>query len=165
MAWRCFSKCCCGRLLFSLIAWLLWRYRDWLSAFAGRMRLPQRQQQPPPQQLFGLEVAPQSLPADIPGEVERLWDDQPRAALGLLYRALLSRMLHEQRLPLNSAHTEAEVLQLVQALAAKRPQSLQPGPDRPLAEPRLRPSAAASQRSNRGLCSAWRQLFEQEAQA
>ncbi|MDX1298168.1 MAG: DUF4129 domain-containing protein [Pseudomonas sp.] len=150
--------------LFGLLTWLLWRYRDWLSTFAGRMRLPQRQQHQPPQQLFGLEVAPQSLPADIPGEVERLWDAQPRAALGLLYRALLSRLLHEQRLPLKSAHTEAEVLQLVQALEQQNlshfSQTLT-GHWQNLAYGHQLPPPALKL----SLCGAWRQLFEQEAQA
>jgi hypothetical protein len=102
--------------LFALVALLVWRYRDWLAAFSGRLGLPQRRPQAPPSQLFGLEVAPESLPEDVAGEVERLWAEQPRAALGLLYRALLSRLLHDYRLPLKSAHTEAEVLHLVQGL-------------------------------------------------
>lgn len=150
-------------MLFGLIAWLLWRYRDWLSTFAGRIRLPQRQHYQPPEQLFGLELAPQSLPADIPGEVERLWDEQPRAALGLLYRALLSRLLHEQRLPLQSAHTEAEVLQLVQALERKELSQFSQGLThhwQNLAYGHRLPPAALKQ----SLCSAWRRLFEQGVQ-
>ncbi|MBU0900551.1 MAG: DUF4129 domain-containing protein [Gammaproteobacteria bacterium] len=150
--------------LFSLIAWLVWRYRDWLNAFAGRLRLPRARTYQPPAQLFGLEVAPQSLPADIPGEVERLWDEQPRAALGLLYRALLSRMLHEQRLPLKSAHTEAEVLQRVQALQQQElsqfSQTLTHHWQNLAYGHRLPPAALKPE-----LCGAWRRLFEQEAQA
>ena len=102
--------------LLTLAALLVWRYRDWLGAFAGRLGLPARRPAVAPSQLFGLEVAPQSLPADVAGEVERLWSEQPRAALGLLYRALLSHLLHDHRLPLRSSHTEAEVLHLVQGL-------------------------------------------------
>jgi hypothetical protein len=102
--------------LLGLAALLVWRYRQWLGAFAGRLGLPQRTTTPPSRQLFGLEVAPESLPADVAGTVERLWTEQPRAALGLLYRALLSRLLDDYRLPLNSAHTESEVLRLVQGL-------------------------------------------------
>jgi len=61
-------------------------------------------------------VTPQSLPEDVAGTVEQLWAEQPRAALSLLYRALLSRLLDDYRLPLNSAHTESEVLRLVENL-------------------------------------------------
>jgi hypothetical protein len=102
--------------LLGLAALLIWRYRQWLGAFAGRISLAQRAATPPSSQLFGLEVTPQSLPADVAGAVERLWAEQPRAALGLLYRALLSHLLHDYRLPLHSAHTEREVLRLVEDL-------------------------------------------------
>jgi hypothetical protein len=102
--------------LLGLAALLAWRYRQWLGAFAGRLRLAQRAVTPPNRQLFGLEVAPESLPADVAGTVERLWAEQPRAALGLLYRALLSRLLDDYRLPLHGAHTESEVLRLVEGL-------------------------------------------------
>ncbi|HEX5844173.1 MAG TPA: DUF4129 domain-containing protein [Pseudomonas sp.] len=150
--------------LFGLLAWLLWRYREWLNAFAGRLKLPQRHAPQAPSQLFGLEVAPQSLPADIPGEVERLWDQQPRAALGLLYRALLSRLLHEQRLALHSSHTEAEVLQLVQGLQqhslSQFSQTLTRHWQNLAYGHRLPPPALKQE-----LCDAWRSLFEQGAQA
>ena len=99
-----------------LVALLLWRYREWLSIFAARLGLPQRPVREMPSQLFGLELAPESLPADVAGEAERLWAEQPREALGLLYRALLSRLLHDFRLPLKGSHTEGEVLRLVETL-------------------------------------------------
>ncbi|SFP63850.1 DUF4129 domain-containing protein [Pseudomonas borbori] len=102
--------------LLGLAALLIWRYRQWLGAFVGRLGLAQRAAAPPTRQLFGLEVAPESLPADVAGTVERLWAEQPRAALGLLYRALLSRLLDDYRLPLHGAHTEREVLRLVEGL-------------------------------------------------
>ncbi len=102
--------------LLALLLLLGWRYREWLQVFAVRLPRLRRREQAPPRQLFGLELAPESLPADVAGAAERLWAEQPRAALGLLYRALLSRLLHDYRLPLTSAHTEAEVLGLVQTL-------------------------------------------------
>ena len=144
--------------LFTGIAVLLWRYREWLQLYAGRLDRPLRKPQAPPEILFGLSVAPDSLPADVAGEVERLWTIQPRQALGLLYRALLSRLLHEWQLPLKNAHTENEALQLIAALeqpsltrfAAVLTQHWQnlayghrPPPDTARAE----------------LCSAWRELF------
>ncbi|SEQ56494.1 protein of unknown function [Pseudomonas cuatrocienegasensis] len=97
----------------ALIGLLLWRYRQWLHLFASRLRPPSPVRRDAPTQLFGLDVAPERLPDDIAAEAERLWREQPRAALGLLYRALLSRLLHQHHLPLTSAHTEGEVLEQV----------------------------------------------------
>ncbi|GIZ11271.1 DUF4129 domain-containing protein [Pseudomonas sp. NCCP-436] len=102
--------------LAALITYALWRYKHWLLAFGERLGLPQRHRASPPEQLFGLELTPESLPQDVASEAEHLWAEQPRAALGLLYRALLSRLLHEQQLPLKSSHTEGEVLQLITGL-------------------------------------------------
>jgi hypothetical protein len=100
--------------LCGLVGLLLWRYRQWLALFSPPRGPRQSPSQQRPAQLFGLQVRPESLPDDIAGSVERLWDEQPREALGLLYRALLSRLLGDFRLPLKSAHTEGEVLQLVE---------------------------------------------------
>jgi hypothetical protein len=117
-----------------------------------------------PSQLFGLELAPESLPDDVAGEAERLWAEQPREALGLLYRALLSRLLHDFRLPLKGSHTEGEVLQLVERLEreelsrfsqvlTRHWQNLAYGH-------RLPP-----ENLKRGLCEGWRRLFAQGAAA
>lgn len=147
--------------LFTGIAVLLWRYREWLQLYTGRLGPTPRKSQDPPAVLFGLAVAPASLPVDVAGEVERLWSLQPRQALGLLYRALLSRLLHERQLPLKNAHTESEALQLIAAL--EQPsltrfatvltyhwQNLAYGHQAP-------PDAARDE-----LCSAWRELFGTE---
>ena len=147
--------------LLLIVALLLWRYREWLQTFAGRLNLPRRHREVAPTQLFGLEVAPESLPADVASSVEALWDNQPREALGLLYRALLSRLLHEFRLPLKSSHTEGEVLQLIQGLEqdalsqfssvlTRHWQNLAYGHRLPPAK--LKPA----------LCDGWRRLFPRE---
>ena len=100
--------------LFGLTGWLLWRYRDWIKLYVNpRQTLRFRQGQPAPSALFGLDVQPESLPPDVIAEVQRLWHDHPREALGLLYRAFLSRLLHERQLPLKSSHTEGEILELL----------------------------------------------------
>ncbi|MBA1272085.1 DUF4129 domain-containing protein [Stutzerimonas azotifigens] len=95
---------------------LCWRYRTWLQVFGSRFGLTQRPTPEAPTQLFGLDLEPRSLPSDVAGEVERLWAENPRAALGLLYRALLSRLVHAHRLPLKDAHTEGEVIAQVSQL-------------------------------------------------
>lgn len=151
-------------LLIGLIGWLIWRYREWLTTFTARLGIKRQQTVQPPQQLFGLDLAPQSLPDDIAAEAERLWDEEPRAALGLLYRGLLSRLMHDQRLPLQSSHTETEVLHLVEGIGQAELdqfsrtltahwQNLAYGHRLPPAE------------LKNTLCSAWRQLFAPGVQA
>lgn len=103
-------------LLVAGLALLAWRYRDWLRLFAVRGQAAREEDTPPPAQLFGLAVDPRSLPDDLPASVEQLWPADPRAALALLYRGLLSHLLHQRRLPLRAAHTEGEVLVLLQGL-------------------------------------------------
>ncbi|PZP80766.1 MAG: DUF4129 domain-containing protein, partial [Ectopseudomonas oleovorans] len=138
--------------LAALLAFVLWRYREWLQAFGERIA---------PQQLFGLELAPESLPDDVASAAERLWAEQPRAALGLLYRALLSRLLHQHRLPLKQSHTEGEVLALVAGLGqhdleaycrqlTQHWQALAYG------------HRAPAESLREGLCQGWRSLFGQE---
>ena len=147
--------------LFSLLLTLIWRYRDWLRTFGARLQRPVKTPAPAPTQLFGLQLAPQSLPDDIAGSVEALWAEQPREALGLLYRALLSRLLHDHQLPLKSSHTEAEVLQLTLQLQhaelsrfaqvlTRHWQNLAYGHQLP------------PDNLKRGLCEAWRRLCTQQ---
>lgn len=103
-------------LLVAGLALLAWRYRDWLRLFTVSSQAPRAVDAAPPTQLFGLAVDPHSLPEDLPASVEQLWPQDPRAALALLYRGLLSHLLHQRRLPLRAAHTEGEVLVLLQSL-------------------------------------------------
>ncbi|MDB6145675.1 MAG: hypothetical protein JWP80_4719 [Pseudomonas sp.] len=95
------------------VSLLVWRYRAWFNTFVNRRSRTQTHQRELAQQLFGLQVNAESLPDDVAGTAERLWSSQPREALGLLYRALLSRLLTDYKLPLKSADTEGEVLQQV----------------------------------------------------
>ena len=100
-----------------LLALLAWRYREWLQTFVSRRPAPQPSaQRPLPAHLFGLDLNHESLPDDVAAAAEQLWASQPRAALGLLYRALLVRLLHDYALPLTSADTEGQVLVHIQRL-------------------------------------------------
>ncbi|MDI2591644.1 DUF4129 domain-containing protein [Pseudomonas sp. 681] len=93
---------------------LIWRYRDWLQAFVSRRpALRRKADRSMPTQLFGLDIHHESLPADVAASAEMLWQTNPREALGLLYRALLSRLLHDFNLPLKDADTEGQVLQRI----------------------------------------------------
>jgi hypothetical protein len=66
--------------------------------------------------MFGLDVRPESLPDDVPAQVMSFWrDDRHRDALGLLYRASLSRLIVQHALAFKSSHTEAECAALVKS--------------------------------------------------
>ncbi|MBV7544988.1 DUF4129 domain-containing protein [Pseudomonas sp. PDM26] len=104
-------------IVIGAVGLLIWRYRDWLQAFVSLRPIPvNRATGPLPQQAFGMDLKPESLPADIAARAESLWQTHPREALGLLYRALLSRLLHDFNIALKSADTEGQVLQRIELL-------------------------------------------------
>ncbi|MFY0730454.1 DUF4129 domain-containing protein [Pseudomonas sp. NFX15] len=141
---------------------LIWRYRDWLQAFVSRRpSLKPKAIRPLPQQAFGLDLKPESLPADIASHAERLWQTQPREALGLLYRALLSRLLHDFNIALKAADTEGQVLHRVELL--QQPALLAysqnlTGHWQDMAYGHRLPPAQVQQQ----LCNGWRALFGPE---
>lgn len=147
-----------GLLMGGLIL-LVWRYRDWLRTFVSR-RSPRKTKiaKPVPTQLFGLDLGAETLPDDIASSAEHLWATQPREALGLLYRGLLNRLLHDFNLPLNTADTEGQVLERVHQL--QQPQLLAFSDEltrhwQNLAYGHRLPPLSAQQK----LCSDWRVLF------
>jgi len=148
-------------VVIGLLALLLWRWRHWLSLIARPSIGRVKQKAAAPAVMFGLEVTPQSLPDDLLANVRRLWPDKPRQALGLFYRALLSRLLHQFNLPLKSAHTEGEVLALVYALQQSQlsdfSMQLTDSWQRMAYGHQVPPANVCEQ-----LCQGWQQLFEQE---
>ena len=145
------------------LALVCWRYREWLRTFVSRLG-PTRTAAPSPvpAQLFGLELGTETLPEDIASTAEQLWPTHPREALGLLYRGLLSRLLHEFDLPLTSADTEGQVLERVHHL--QQPQLLAFSDEltrhwQNLAYGHRLPPSSAQQK----LCSDWRALFSDGA--
>lgn len=153
-------------LLWTLIAllagWIIWRYRAWIGTFVNRSTPKTPPRRNAPQQMFGLQVSAESLPSDIASAAERLWQQSPREALGLLYRALLSRLLTEYQLPLRNADTEGQVLEHIAHL--NRPplhaysqtlthhwQTLAYGHQAPSLE------------VQKSLCEDWRRLFNEGA--
>jgi len=150
-----------GAGLFSLA----WHYREWLRTFVSRRPRPRRRLAPtPPTQLFGLELGRDSLPADVAAHAEALWHSEPREALGLLYRALLSRLLHDFALPLTPADTEGQVLARLAALqqpALQRFSTSLTGHWQNMAYGHQLPPAPVQQE----LCDGWRALFGAGARA
>lgn len=66
-----------------------------------------------PSHVSALDIRPHSLPAQIAEAVLRLWQEgQHRQALSLLYRATLSRLVHQYAVPIKAASTEGECVAL-----------------------------------------------------
>jgi hypothetical protein len=68
-----------------------------------------------PTHVRDLDIRPESLPDDIGAAARRLWDSgEPRRALALLYRGLLSRLAHAHQAPVRDSTTEGESIALAQ---------------------------------------------------
>jgi len=99
-----------GALAVALLALLL---RRWMRERAdaespARAALPSR--------VGTLDVRPESLPERIGAEARALWlSGAHRAALSLLYRGALSRLIHVHAVPIRAANTEDECLRLARA--------------------------------------------------
>lgn len=70
-----------------------------------------------PTHVRDLDIRPESLPDDIGAAARRLWQEgERRSALALLYRGLISHLVHVHGVPIRGSSTEGECL----ALAASR---------------------------------------------
>jgi hypothetical protein len=93
----------------ALVAYAIW----WAVRLMPRVRAPVAQAYQPPASLFGMEIAPEKLPADVGAAAMALARaGRLREALGLLYRGALSDLVHRRGVELLASHTELEALQL-----------------------------------------------------
>jgi hypothetical protein len=89
------------------LAWLLYRYRGML--FAPELSRGAA----PASEIGGLDIRPETLPADVAVATLQLWDaGKYRGALALLYRATLSRLVERDGLLLYRGATEGDCLRL-----------------------------------------------------
>lgn len=96
----------CG-LLVAMVAVLLVR----LVRARGRDRAPGGAAAPT--HVRDLDIRPESLPEDIGAAARQLWDaGEPRRALALLYRGLLSKLAHDHRAPVRESTTEGDCVAL-----------------------------------------------------
>jgi uncharacterized protein DUF4129 len=98
-------------LLIVALAYLLIRARRKIPE-ARRSR--DRSRPAPPEILSGLDIRPESLPADIAGTARRLQDEgKPAESMSLLYRGALARLAAVEGLPLKKSFTEGDCLDVV----------------------------------------------------
>ena len=96
-----------------LLILLLLRLRIW-SRWLGGPGGRQNSSRPVPTRLFGLDVKAGTIPADIFSQVQKLIaQGELRAALSLLYRASLIKLIHLHQLDIPESATEGECLQIV----------------------------------------------------
>lgn len=89
-------------VLVSLRRWWQWRAE---AAGDGATALPSH--------VRDLDIRPESLPDDVGAAARALWQaGEARAALSLLYRGALSRLVHGHRVPIRAASTEGECARL-----------------------------------------------------
>jgi len=97
-----------------LLALGLW----WAARVLPREAAAPRRAYRAPAALFGMALAPETLPADLPGAVRALVAaGRLREALALLYRGTLSALVHGHGVPLRESDTEGEALARVQSRA------------------------------------------------
>jgi hypothetical protein len=104
-----------GRVLFWVVlAVLVGFLLVYLTRLARTWSMPERSQRiAAPSFVRDLDIRPESLPVDIGAAARQLWDGgEQRAALALLYRGLLSRLVHVHRVPIKDSTTEGDCLSL-----------------------------------------------------
>lgn len=90
--------------------------RRWWAVHGAALRAGNA---PLPSHVRELDIRPESLPADIGAAVRGLWlAGEQRAALSLLYRGALSRLVHSHAVPIGAASTEGDCLRLARARLA-----------------------------------------------
>jgi len=100
-----------GAIAVAFLLVFAWRWmRVRADAVAGRAAVL------PPSHVNDLDIRPDSLPDDIAGNARMLWQGgDRRAALSLLYRGALSRLVHDHGVSIGSASTEGECIVLARA--------------------------------------------------
>ena len=150
-------------LAIGLLAMVLWRYRQWMQLFVAPLGKRKRLARQATPASFSQQTSLEHLPEDVATHVQALWAQQPREALGLLYRALLSRVARDYRLPISGADTEEQVLERINRLGQPALSAFSQeltGHWQNLAYGHCLPAPDVQRR----LCDTWRQLFDRAGQ-
>lgn len=88
------------------LIWLISRYRGQFFGFIQKDKVQFATE------VGGLDIRPESLPDDVAAAALQLWQHgEKRAAIGLLYRASLARMVEHYQLNINQGATENDCLE------------------------------------------------------
>ena len=99
-------------VLLGVIAFAIWKNRH---VFSMRMRGEKLQRATPSARVvMGMEVSPDTLPADIPTAAWILWQQgRHQEALGLLYRGSISRVMEIGKVEIQESDTEGDCMRRV----------------------------------------------------
>jgi hypothetical protein len=104
-------------LMLGLIVWFVWLNRHAFrvrGGGAGDAVLPARARV-----VMGMEVSPESLPADVPSAAWMLWKQgRHHEALGLLYRGAISKVMELGRAEIQESDTEGDCVRRVEGAGA-----------------------------------------------
>ena len=108
---------CALAALVAFFVWLIWRNRDLFKSGGFHKRVPRAA--PQAKVVMGMDVAPESLPPDIPAAAMELWRvGRRQEAMGLLYRGTISRLITSRGVEIAESDTENDCLRRVSAGAA-----------------------------------------------
>lgn len=101
-------------LLVGLIAWLIWVNRHSLMRLVDRGGEGLAPALPRARVVMGMDVSPETLPADVPSAVLALWRaGSHQEALGLLYRGAISMAINLAHVEIMESDTEGDCLRRV----------------------------------------------------
>lgn len=93
-------------IAFAFVIWLISRYRGQFFSLNKSLKMSAATE------VAGLDIRPETLPDDVVASALALWQrGERRAAIGLLYRASLARMVEHYQLNINQGATENDCLE------------------------------------------------------
>ena len=103
-------------LLIAFLVWMVWRHRHVFNAQGIRMG---KKAPAAARVVMGMDVAPESLPKDIPTAAMELWRvGRRQEAMSLLYRGAISRLIEAGGVEIAESDTESDCLRRVEVEAA-----------------------------------------------
>ena len=99
-------------LIMSLV-WVVWKYRH-VFRVGGGIPISKKPSSPPVRVVMGMDVSPDTLPADIPASAWALWQQgRHHEAMAMLYRGAISRVVEIARVEIQESDTEADCMRRV----------------------------------------------------
>ena len=100
-------------LLAIVLSWLIWKSADWMPWLKDKMPAKRELDALTEKEVLDLDT----LPSNLSSAVKKLWAQQPRAALALLYRGSVEKLAERLGTPFPPGATEAECVRRSRRLA------------------------------------------------